>query len=510
MTADEPGGPARHGLGPPKRSPSRVTAIRSGVRERDVERRAPIPPSTSTNGASNRVSSRSSDGCDGAHARCEAARARRDATAESARRRPAPATSINADASAALRRSTAAARPRRRRRPRSPAAPRRARRPPRPRRRRRSRCDRRAGRSRRRSTAASPADGARLVERERERLGARPPARRLGSSRRATRRRRCCTASSAARNARRLVGELGRDRRAARRPRRAASAAARSTSSASARSGSSVAQLGVDRGELVAHLREVARDRVDACVGLVDVALRVGQLGLGFAAHATAGSSPAANADSLAARERGGLRARPPRPRRAPAPSASTSASTASSCSRRARRFGDERLDDAFVGDRRELALEPAAPLGDEVREPAAALAQRLGAREQVGDVVVARHRERALGVEHRRRRARAAARARPAPRCASSRRASTRAARDRLQRSISRPARCRRIARSSATMPSWRRAASAWRSSGRSWRRTSRSRSVSRRRLPSVASSRRSRLLLALAELEDARRLPR
>ncbi len=40
VTADTPGGPARHGLGPPNRSPSRVTAITS-ARERDVERCAP-------------------------------------------------------------------------------------------------------------------------------------------------------------------------------------------------------------------------------------------------------------------------------------------------------------------------------------------------------------------------------------------------------------------------------------------------------------------------------------
>ena len=41
VTADDPDGPARHGLGPPKRSPSRVTAIRLRVRQRDVERRGP-------------------------------------------------------------------------------------------------------------------------------------------------------------------------------------------------------------------------------------------------------------------------------------------------------------------------------------------------------------------------------------------------------------------------------------------------------------------------------------
>ena len=66
----------------------------------------------------------------------------------------------------------------------------------------------------------------------------------------------------------------------------------------------------------------------------------------------------------------------------------------------------------------------------------------------------------------------------------------------------ISRPARCSRSAVSSASSSPWRRAASAWRSSGRSWRRTSRSRSWTRRRLPSVASRRRSAFSLRLRYL--------
>ena len=65
------------------------------------------------------------------------------------------------------------------------------------------------------------------------------------------------------------------------------------------------------------------------------------------------------------------------------------------------RGFGDQRLDDAFVGDRRQLAVETPAAFGDEVDETAAALAQGLGAGEDVGDVVVARDRERVLGFEH-------------------------------------------------------------------------------------------------------------
>ena len=41
MTALVPGGPARQGLAPPKRSPSRVTATTPGSAERDVERSCP-------------------------------------------------------------------------------------------------------------------------------------------------------------------------------------------------------------------------------------------------------------------------------------------------------------------------------------------------------------------------------------------------------------------------------------------------------------------------------------
>ncbi len=65
------------------------------------------------------------------------------------------------------------------------------------------------------------------------------------------------------------------------------------------------------------------------------------------------------------------------------------------------RGFGDQRLDDSFVGDRRELAVEAPGPFAHEVDEAAAALAQRLGAGEHVGHVVVAGHRERVLGFEH-------------------------------------------------------------------------------------------------------------
>ncbi len=65
------------------------------------------------------------------------------------------------------------------------------------------------------------------------------------------------------------------------------------------------------------------------------------------------------------------------------------------------RGFGHQRFDDPFVGHRRELAVEAPAPLGHQVHQTAAAFAQGLGAGEDVGDVVVARNRERVLGLEH-------------------------------------------------------------------------------------------------------------
>ncbi len=65
------------------------------------------------------------------------------------------------------------------------------------------------------------------------------------------------------------------------------------------------------------------------------------------------------------------------------------------------RGFGNERLDNAFIGNRRELALEPAGAFRHEIHESAAAFPQRLGTGEHVGDVVVARHGERVLGVEY-------------------------------------------------------------------------------------------------------------
>ena len=130
---------------------------------------------------------------------------------------------------------------------------------------------------------------------------------------------------------------------------------------------------------------------------------------------------------------------------------------------------------------------------------------------EHVGDVVVPGDGERAARRRAPRRRGRAAGPA-PRPRAGRELGAAGRAGARRV--ACSRRSRGRRgaarIARSSSTRPSWRRAASAWRSSGASWRRTSRSRSVRRRRLPSVASSRRSAFSRALAELQDARRLPR
>ena len=63
-------------------------------------------------------------------------------------------------------------------------------------------------------------------------------------------------------------------------------------------------------------------------------------------------------------------------------------------------RVGDERLDDAFVGGGRQLALHTAALLVDQCGEAAAALAQRLGAHQPFGEVVVAQRGERVLGLD--------------------------------------------------------------------------------------------------------------
>ena len=112
--------------------------------------------------------------------------------------------------------------------------------------------------------------------------------------------------------------------------------------------------------------RSTSRRRAD----LVDVALRVGHLDLGrCAAPVLDGGSPCASTPFVRVPEldraglgRVGLGAqRIERIERR--------ASTATSCDAGARRFGDERLDHPFVGDGGQLAFEPAAPFGDEVRE---------------------------------------------------------------------------------------------------------------------------------------------
>ena len=65
-------------------------------------------------------------------------------------------------------------------------------------------------------------------------------------------------------------------------------------------------------------------------------------------------------------------------------------------------RVGDERLDDAFVGGGRELAVDAAALLGHQRVEATRALAHRLDEHQRVGERVVAHRAERVLGVEHR------------------------------------------------------------------------------------------------------------
>ena len=64
-------------------------------------------------------------------------------------------------------------------------------------------------------------------------------------------------------------------------------------------------------------------------------------------------------------------------------------------------RVGNERLDHAFVGRGRELAVDPPTLLGHEGVEPAGAFTHRLDAHERVGERVVAHRAERVLGLEH-------------------------------------------------------------------------------------------------------------
>ena len=63
-------------------------------------------------------------------------------------------------------------------------------------------------------------------------------------------------------------------------------------------------------------------------------------------------------------------------------------------------RVGDEGLDDAGVGGARQLALEAASLLGEKRGEAAAALAQRLHARDPLGEALDAEHREGRLGAD--------------------------------------------------------------------------------------------------------------
>ena len=264
--------------------------------------------------------------------------------------------------------------------------------------RRRSRAGRRAGRARRRA------------RRRRRRRGVRRRAR-ARASRRAARQRdasavasrhaasACCTASSAARSARASSvssGEIAASRvdlgaqrlrqpararrrrraparssRARRRPPRARPrTCARSRRSprpgrrsgrrsrcASASSASARRRAG-DRGRLAGAERTIVRGaQLDRRASAASTSARVG-------ASESKSASTAAAARACAAS----------------ATSDSTTPSSATDASSRSR-------------------LRP--PFGDEVHEPAAAFAQRLGAREEVGDVVVARNRERVLGVEH-------------------------------------------------------------------------------------------------------------
>ena len=390
MTADTPGGPARHGLGPPKRSPSRVTATTSGdaspmssaarpalvdeherreqAREQPVERRVRRAHARRETPRARRH--------DGKHRRAVGRRRRRASApttsaafsrATAARAAASPSTTIACSASPSAA-ATATSAPASismwsASRPIMPSS---------------------SGVSRR---PATPSSASASVSARARHCDASAVASRHAASA-------CCTASSAARNARDSSVSSG------------AIAAAASTSARNVGGGPldlvglgaarlDRRQLGVDRRQLGADLRrDRGRSPRPRASAWSTVALRVGELGLGARGAArAAGSSPVRERRLVRGAQLGrahlgrfgvgAAAARAPRRR----------ASTATQLLTRARRFGDERLDDAFVGDGGELALEPAAPLGDEVGEPAAALAQRFGAREQIGDVVATRNR---------------------------------------------------------------------------------------------------------------------
>ena len=80
----------------------------------------------------------------------------------------------------------------------------------------------------------------------------------------------------------------------------------------------------------------------------------------------------------------------------------SASASSAADLLAQVRGVGDERLDDASVGRGVELALHAAPLLVDQRGEAAAALAQRLGAHQLVGELFDAELGERLLRADHR------------------------------------------------------------------------------------------------------------
>ena len=248
-------------------------------------------------------------------------------------------------------------------------------------------------------SSAGASDRRRVGEGERERVGARPPTRGVGN-RVPPLRVGTLHGFFGGAQCSRLAGELGRDRRLR------VHLGPQLAGGALDRVGLGPIrfdrrQLGIDLRELGAHLREVVGDRPGTRVGLVDVALRVGQLGLGL--------TPEAGRGQLARRERPfvvGAKLRGAGFRR-----------FGVGAHRRQRfgigvdreqllarpgGFGHEGLDHPFVGDRRQLPFEPAPPLGDEVGEPTAAFPQRLGTREQVGHVVAARHRQRPFRREHR------------------------------------------------------------------------------------------------------------
>ncbi len=144
--------------------------------------------------------------------------------------------------------------------------------------------------------------------------------------------------------------------------------------------------VGVDAAELLAHTGEIDLDRVRARSQLVELLRRSLEFALGDRdRHDSERVDLRLGRLDLGARRRQRVEVE----------------IDADELRPHACRFRDERLDDSLVGHRSRLPVEAPSPFGYEVHESATALAQRLGAGEHIGDVVLARHCERTFGVEY-------------------------------------------------------------------------------------------------------------